>query len=165
MPIRKFEMMHGAVLTKVCRSDRPIALSLIETSDDQRAAYWVNDALVLYVKHAGKPHHQDQRGKCRWQFTFTPDQILELSGLSRKSGVYLALVCAQKGFADPMEVCLLEPDEMAACLELDGPSQQWIAVEAEPGCSLRAFGAGNNRDREKIVVSRNRMDQWDVPGR
>ncbi len=49
MPIREFEMMHGTVLTKLCRNDQPIALSLIETRNEQRAVYWVNDEIILYI--------------------------------------------------------------------------------------------------------------------
>lgn len=164
MAIHAFELMHGAVLTKLCRNDQPIALSLIETRDAHHAAYWINDAIVLYIKHCSAPRC-DHRSCYRWQFTFNPDHILEIASLAGTADVHLALVCAQPSLAGPMEICLLEPDEIRQCLDLADTQQQWVAVEAEPGRSLRAFGRRNSDDRQKIVVPRRKLDRWQVPGR
>ncbi len=164
MPIHKFELMHGAVLTKLCRNDQPIALSLIETRDVHHAAYWINDAIVVYIKHASRPRC-DRRGQYRWQFTFSAEHIQEITNLARTAKVYLALVCAQPNLEGPMEICFLEPPEVEQCLELANSQQQWVAVEAEPGRSLRAFGQRNSGDEDKLKVPRARLDRWQVPGR
>lgn len=164
MPIHEYEMMHGAVLTKLCRNDEPTSLSMIETRDTHWSAYWINATVVLYVKHATNPR-KDRRGKLTWHFTFTGSNIGELAEFTRQHQTYLALVCAQHDLQGPMEICLFEPDEVQQCLDLAVSQTQWIAVEAEANKSLRAYGAHNNEERAKIVVSRRRLEDWQVPGR
>lgn len=161
MPIHKFELMHGAVLTKLCRNDQPIALSLIETRNEQRAVYWVNDEVVLYIKHSTTPRDTEQRRvSTSWRFTFYPEHIALIA--QYRTVTYLALVCARADQSG--EICLLHPDEIERCLDLNSrETQQWLAVEAEPRQRLRAFGRLNSS--EKLVIARDRLDKWQVPGR
>lgn len=162
MPIREVELMHGAVLVKLCRNDNPVTLRLIETQDDLRSAYWINDSVVLYMKHSVAPQKRKRGERERWQFTFTENHIADLAELVQGSTVYLVLICGQPGFEGTMEIALLEPGEWQTCLDLSGSGQQWLAVEAEPRRGLRVYGScsGDNR----VGVARNRLDTWVVPG-
>lgn len=163
MPIDDFELMHGAVITKICRNDRPIALTLIESRDKHRAAYWLND-LVLYIKYCTTPR-KSRGGKTSWRFTFQPEHIADLVDYSEQTEVYLALVCGHHKLNERMEICLLYPDEVTQCLDFSLMDTQWIAVEEEPRKRLRAFGPLNNREDSKLIIERNRVDKWEVPGR
>ena len=161
MPIREIEMMHGAVLAKLCRNDAPVTVRLIETQDDIRSAYWLND-IVLYIKHSVAPQRRRRGQRERWQFTFTLSHLADLADLVQRAEVYLVLVCAQPKFRGTMEIALLEPDEWQQCIDLSSSGQQWLAVEAEQRKALRVHGACNGD--EKIIVHRNALDTWIVPG-
>jgi hypothetical protein len=164
MPIYEFELMHGAVLTRLCRNDQPLTLSLIVTRDEHWSAYWIGDA-ILYIKYATHPY-EDRQGKLRWQFTFTPDHIADLKDLMTMSDeVYLALVCAHHKLEGTMEICLVEPLEIDLCLDLEEADTQWIAVECEPRKRLRVYGPLNSDEEDKLIIPRKRLDEWRVPGR
>lgn len=161
MPIRGVELMHGAVLEKLCRSDKPVTLRLIETQDDLRSAYWIND-VVLYMKHSITPYKRERKGGERWQFNFTESHIADLASLVRKADIYLVLICGRRDFEQPGEIALLKPDEWQNYLDLAKENgQQWLAVQAEPRKSLRVYGS---RSSDEIVVPRNRLEEWIVPG-
>ena len=56
MSIKDLELLHGAVLTKLVRSDNPITLRMIETNrNEARSAYTLNDEVILYIKYHKKP--------------------------------------------------------------------------------------------------------------
>jgi hypothetical protein len=53
MPIQEFELYHGAVLTKVMRTDPMPTLRLIEKDQrDARGSHRVDDSVILHIKHA-----------------------------------------------------------------------------------------------------------------
>jgi hypothetical protein len=161
MRIHEVELMHGAVLAKLCRSDKPVTLRLIETQDDLRPAYWIND-VVLYMKHSVAPRKRKRGERERWQFTFTQSHIADLADLVQEADVYLVLICGQPEFKGAMEIAMLEPGEWQGCLALVASGQQWLAVEAEAHKGLRVYGSCS--DDNKIVVARNRLETWVVPG-
>lgn len=158
MPIREFELWHGAVLTKICRNDKPLRLTLIEASDS-RAAYSINSEVILYIKYSVTPS-STRRGKKTWQFTFQADHINDLAHLRDQAEVYMALVCG----GEDREICLLYPHEITDCIDLKDESTQWLRVELEAQKSLRAYGSITGED-DKLVIERNRVEKWQVPGR
>lgn len=163
MAIKEFELMHGAVLTKICRNDQPIALTLVETRDRERNVYYVNSDTVLYIKHSATP--KQTNGKSRWQFTFQAEHLEDLTEFSQSGTLYIALVCGSENLKGNMEVCLLYSDELIACLDLTTKVTQWIAVEKEGRNQLRAFGSSNSNNSSQLKIPRNRLDTLKIPGR
>lgn len=161
MSIKQFELMHGAVILKICRNRRPLSLTLIE-SDGARAAYNVNMDVNIYIKHSISPQSRQRRDQTVWQFSFSPAHIAELSNLGQKGELYLALVCANDNLED-MEVAFLEPDDIQEGLDLTALTQQTLRVHIEPGKKLRVYGRGGTDS--PILIERKRLDDWDVPNR
>ena len=162
MQIKEIELMHGVVLAKLCRNDRPVTLRLIETRDDLRSAYWLNGVVVLYMKHSVAPQKLKRGDRERWQFTFTPSHLADLADLVKEADVYLALICGQSDFKGTLEIALLDPDQWQKCLDLTSSGQQWLAVQAEPRKGLRVSGSCSGDDR--IIVAKNKLQTWIVPG-
>lgn len=160
MPVREFEMFHGAVLTKLVRGDRPLTLRLIETRpEDSWSTYRVNDEVGVLVKHSVRPRTlKREEGAVAWQFVFSAEQMEQL----RQPETWVALVCGSTNFgARDMEVCLLAPSQVATLTDLTDGGQQSVTVKRLPGRSLRV---GSARAAEALVVPRNRLDDWSVPG-
>lgn len=165
MALRKFLFLHGSVLAQIARKDRPVALTLIETTDDSWSAYKLNDEALLYIKSSQTPKSLTRTSSYKWQFTFSESHIREIKNFTKQYPLYLALVCAGKSLDDKArEVCLLEPNQILKCINLDSEMQQWITVEVIPGSSLRAYGALNARERDKLKISRNKLEEWEIPG-
>ena len=159
MPVREFELFHGAVLTKLVRSDRPTTLRMIETIPGEAwAAYTINGEVTLLIKHSAAPRRLGRRSSgMRWSFRFGPDQIRQLSS----ANVWLALVCGTVRVGKiQMDICLLDPEQVDQLLDKSSLSQQAIAVRQLPGRSLRASSARI----DEFVVPRNRLDTWEIPG-
>ena len=116
MPVREFELFHGAVLTKIVRSDRPMTLRMIETKPgESRSAYTVNGEVTLILTHSATPRKlKRERGSFRWQFTLGADQIQQLSGTNS----WLGLICGSPNIGKRalMEVCLLDRKTSRALL-------------------------------------------------
>jgi hypothetical protein len=161
MAVRDFELFHGAVLTKLVRGDRPLTLRLIETRPtDSWSTYRLNDEVNLLMKHSTvSSARKREPGAVVWQFVFSPDQMKQVA----KTGVWVALVCGAPVLTKTdMDVCLLEPSQLAALLALDRPGQpQSITVKRQPNMSLRVTSA---KTPEEVIVPRNRLDTWRVPG-
>lgn len=158
MSIKRFELMHGAVLAKICRNDNPVALTLIE-SDGTRATYRIND-VFLYIKHSTSPAERVRKEEIVWQYSFAPGHVRELSERMNSGGVYLALVCASTDLTDDMEIAFLQPDEVQTILDLATHKLQSVRVHVAPRRKLRVHG----RDQE-LIVERSRLESWDVPNR
>lgn len=158
MAVKEFELFHGAVLTKLARSKKPLTLCMIETrSADSWSTYRVNDEVRLLIKHSLTGRSLKREAAKVWSFVFSPDQIRQL----QEPGTWAALVCGSKiiGGTD-MEVCLLEPSELASLIDLSTTTQQSAMVKRLDGKGLRV---SSSRIDERIV-NRNRLDVWDVPG-
>lgn len=160
MPVRTFELFHGAVLTKLVRQGRRTSLCLIETKrSDSWATYLINDAFNLVIKHSTNlKHPKREPDAATWQFTFGPDQMKQF----RTAGTRAALVC---GSLDPdsreMEVCLLEHHELAQLLFLDGTWPQSVIVKRLSGRCLRVT---RTRSGGELKIARDRLEKWPVPG-
>lgn len=161
MALREFELFHGAILTKLVRSERPITLLMIETEPSKEwAVYLINNEVSLLLKHSKKPQALGRPpGGRRWTFVFSGDQLHRARG----GEAWVALACGSERVNDaPMETCLLGPPQLADLLSDGGSNANSITVECEPGKSLRVRAP---RSGVMKVVARNRLDKWLVPGR
>jgi hypothetical protein len=159
MPIREFELFHGAVLTKLVRGDRALTLRMIETRPtDAWSTYRVNDQVNVLLKHSLSPRIARRENATAWQFVFSRDQMRQL----RTANTWAALVCGSKtvGRSD-MEICLLDPTQLEEVLDLASDDQQSVTVKRIEGKSLRV---SSPQVRKELVVPRSRADNWDIPG-
>jgi len=159
MSIKEFELFHGAVLTKLVRSDRPLTLRMIETRPGEAwSIYKLNDAVKVLVKHSRTPRKlKRDRAGASWPFSFSRDQVLQL----RSKDAWVALVCGADRVGDAkMEVCLLKPEEVGQLLDVQSEVQQSVTVKYLPGKRLRVSSAR----WDELVVPRNRVENWEVPG-
>jgi hypothetical protein len=158
MPIQDFELYHGAVLTKVMRTDPKPTLRLVERDHtDAWGSYRVNMDVVLDIKYAtaGKSSKRSP-STLRWLFGFP---LSEAASLAKHPATFLALVCGKAKGSTEGEIALIEPDELKALLDLQAQASQAISVEYEPGKQLRI-----HTPRHDCKVPRNRIDKWKVPG-
>lgn len=162
MPIDQFELMHGAVILKICRNDRPVALTLIE-SGEHRSAYRINDVL-LYIKHSATSKSSAQSGARSWRFTFQPNHLEDLAAFVAQYETYMALVCGSNKTKDMMQIAFLSPDDIYRCLDLYVTEQQTISVQYKRGHSLRVWGTKSGRDGG-LTIHQNALEKWEVPGR
>jgi hypothetical protein len=162
--VKEFHLLHGIVLTKISRNERP-SLRLVETdTSNVWAAYILNDAEIVYVKYS-LSGRKTKKEKSAWVFQFTPSELEKVRDLRNKWPVNFALV---GGFspinAKQMEVCLLHPDEIDQCIDVDSEAGQIITVEVKPKEKLRAYGHKNSDEKNKLRINRNRLDSWKIPG-
>jgi hypothetical protein len=156
MPVKSFELFHGAVLTKLVRSDRPVTLRLIETgSQGPWGMYRINDEVNLLLKYSTTPKARE--GATRWDFVVSRREMKELSN----EATWLALVCGSSELRSTgMETCLLDPRQLKALFHLKG-WQESAYVERKQRTSLRV---GPTRAGPELVIARNRVETWKVPG-
>lgn len=157
MAIPEYQIMHGAVLSRICRNDRPMTLRMIETSNDSRAAYNVNDDLYLYMKHSKSPAELKREAVLRWQYTFMPNHLRELRRLMAERPVYLALICGTTDLR-PLEVCLLEPEIFPTLINVAASDVQSIQVKLKSGA--RKFRVNGSARSYELLVPRNLLDEW-----
>lgn len=163
MALGKFYFLHGAVLAKIVRREKPVALTLIETKDDSWSVYRLNDEISLCIKSSQSPKRFIRNRMIKWQFTFSSSDVGKLKDSGTSS--YLALVCAGKTLDDKYrEICLLEPTQIRRCIDSSTDGNQWIAVELSPGNSLRAYGPLNSQEKDKLIIPRKSLDDWEIPG-
>ena len=89
-----FELYHGAVLTKVMRTDPQPTLRLVEKDQtDAWGSYRVNMDVVLHIKYAtaGKTPKRSP-GILKWLFTVP---TAEAASLAKHRATFLALVCGK----------------------------------------------------------------------
>jgi hypothetical protein len=89
--IKEFELFHGALLTKLVRSEKPLTLRLIETRmDDSWSTYTINDQVRLLVKHSLNPRKLSRVKNGRaWSFVFSKNQVAQAT----VDGTYITLIC------------------------------------------------------------------------
>lgn len=155
MTIATFEYMHGAVLTKLLRNDRPITLRLIETNPEECwSLYRLNLDVNLVIKYATS-HRETSKGRI-WTFTVSGKQRDYLTSTEQ---VWMALVCCGAALNDRQSaVCLLAPEE--ANLLLATPGTPNASVRMAPGKRLRVTINGY----VELVVPRSRLETWEIPG-
>ena len=163
MPIKEFELFHGAVLAKLVRSDHPVTLRMIETQTQEMwAVYRINDEVDLFIKHSTTPHEAKREpGGLTWQFNFSPEQIQQISSLHRAGKqVFIVLVCAQKNIDSTMQICFLNPEHTDQVIDKGDIKTQSVRVKYLPGKKLRII----NNYKTEFLVAQNAIDTWDVPG-
>jgi hypothetical protein len=160
--VHEFELFHGVVLTKLVRGERPFTLRLIETKVGELwAAYKVNDA-TIHIKHSVTPRRRTRGEPATvWQFTLPASEVSKICAPSGDwSEKFLVLVCGAKDVRfNAMQVCLLDSGQLAQLLDSGANRQQTISVVHTRNKSLRA-----RSPRAEIIVPRNRLDKWVVPG-
>jgi hypothetical protein len=108
MSIQQFELFHGAVLAKLMRSDRPIALRMIETKDEAWSVYTVNDEVELFIKIRTTANELSrEKDGLSWQFVFTPEQVEQIRNLYTTKKVAIALVCGRQNIKDDMQIAFI----------------------------------------------------------
>ncbi len=166
MRVREFELYHGAVLTKLVRSDRPITLRMIETKPQEAwAAYTLNNEASLYIKYSTTPSTRKRTETTLvWMFIFANGQLRQLQELRKQRDVYVALVCGQRDIEDgEMYTCLMKPNALDLCINVNSTEAQAITVKYEPGKQLRVSGPVN-KVAHPVLIARNSLDTWTVPG-
>jgi len=164
--VREFELFHGIVLTKLLRSEKPTTLRMVETNPQQAwAAYEINDEVTLYIKYRTGPHTLSRgEGGQSWAFVFSSSELEKIQALKSKKQVYLALVCGKKAITGGdcgMRTCLLDPDKLRRIIDVTATGRQTVTVKSMPGKSLRVSGSSTTKP---LIVSRNELDTWIVPG-
>lgn len=181
MPIRDFELYHGALLTKLVRSDRPITIRMIETETSECwSVYTIDDIVAIYTKSSGHGEFYEKDKSAKWHFSFQPRHLSDLQRLSEKNDVYLALVCANHGLPSSVPItfdsykkewerwlaleqqlrrkhtgiCFLEADEWRELLDLDDNRTQSIIVKLTGGEGFLV--------NDHMRVPQNAIDTWQV---
>ena len=163
MAIREFELFHGAVLTKVLRSEKPVALRLIETRPRENwSTYTLNDKVDLFVTQSKSPRAVSRGdGGTSWSFVFSRNQLRQINPDVRHRPVFVALVCARAKPSDgDMHTCLLDPGQIADLVDFSSAQQSVTVRKPEGKGRLLVF-----KDRRaRYRVSQSRLDKWEVPG-
>ena len=163
MSVKEFELFHGAVLTKVLRSDKPVALRLVETRPGENwSTYTLNDAVDLLVSHSKSPRSVARSGGgTSWTFVFSKNQLRQLSPTPEGRPVWAALVCGRNTpSGGDMYICLLDPDQLAEVVEFTGEPQSLTVRKPAGKGKLRVF-----KDRhEKFLIAQSRLEKWKIPG-
>ena len=160
MSIKQFEVFHGIALTKLIRSEKPVSVSLIETKPTEDwQVYGIID-VDLFVKHrASSTSLVRKKGGHSWQFNFSPSEISRIN--KKDKPVHVALICGQHSINKGMEICFLKPEQVKRIFPSEVSKSFSLTVKSEPGNSLRVIV-----DRkEKMIVSRTAIENWDIPGR
>ncbi len=166
--VREFEMLHGVVLTKLMRTGGA-SLRLVETDTKQAwAAYRLNEEIIVYVKYRLGNRFSERKQKLAWTFLFNSPELTKINQLNGIKPIYLALVCGLPEIAteslEAMQIAILSHSQTDKCLDLRCEKPQSISVEYRAGESLRVYGKRNSAEANKIVVARNRLDTFVVPG-
>lgn len=163
MSVRDFELFHGAVLTKLLRSEKPVSLRLIETRPGQNwSTYTLNDTVDLFVSHSKSPRSVSRGGGgTSWSFVFSANQLRQMNPVSRGRSVYVALVCGKATLSPgDMEVCLLDPDQVRDLVDFNAPQQSVTVRKPHGRGQLRVF-----KDRRaRYLIAQSRLDKWEIPG-
>lgn len=164
MSVKEFELFHGAVLTKLMRNHRPVALSMIETRPSEGFFYTINDEVECYIKH--RTGHMGKKGAISWQFSFTPEEIRKFGDVKQKRGcIYVALVCSLPKKTDSnMQVAFFDPIKKTgidSILDLNSKSSQTFTIKDNMSGKLVVI----KNYVEIMKISKSALDKWDVPGR
>lgn len=109
MSVHEFELFHGAVLTKLVRSDRPVTLRMIETRPAEAwAAYTINLDVLLLIKYSTTFRSLKRQPGRAWTFAFSPAEVHCLGSGPNGKQSFAALVCANRALdRKGMALCLL----------------------------------------------------------
>jgi len=159
MTVKQFEIFHGIALTKLLRSEKPVSVRLIETRPTEDwQVYGIID-VDLFVKHRASSNSLiRKKGGYSWQFVFSPKEISRIN--KKDKPIYMALICGQTSIQEEMEICFLKPEQVKGIFPSDENKAFSLTVKSEPGNRLRVIV---NR-RVKVIVPRNAIEKWVIPG-
>lgn len=168
MAVGEFELLHGIVLTRLMRAHDPRTMRLME--HDRKGGWSVYtvsgkgvDDLPILIKTSIKPrestrsHKKGSKPAYTWQHTFSPQQIAE----AKRSGTWAALVCGTPSLKSRiMEVCLLEPDELAKVIDLGSGTCHSLTVKKATNNKLWVnSGKLRRTSGEPLKIARDRLDE------
>jgi hypothetical protein len=152
MSIKEFHLFHGALLTQLVRSERPLTLRMIETrAADSWSTYRINSEISLNPRKLARV-----KGGISWSFVFSKSQMSQVS----RSDAWAALICGAAKLTAPMGICLLNPDEIRTLLDISSTDQQSLTVRSEP---RKQFRVKSSR-ADELLVPVGRVQEWDIPG-
>lgn len=163
MAIQEFELYHGAVMTKLLRSDKPTSLRLIETKPKETwATYTLNDTVDLFISYS-KQARTVTRGEngTSWSFVFSANQLKQMQPSPRP--VWLALVCSYNGASEKekKQICLLDPEQVESLIDYNAKQDNVTIKKPDGQGQLRVI-----KDyEEQFYVPQSRLDNWNVPGK
>ncbi|TCD46848.1 hypothetical protein [Chlorobium sp. N1] len=163
MSVREFELYHGAVLAKILRSDKPVALRLVETKPGENwSTYTLNDAVSLLVTFSKGPRPISRgNGGISWSFVFSVNQLRQMNPDNSELPVWVAMVCGRKSPADgDMQVCLLDPEQLADVIDFTAAQQSLTVRNPKGRGQLRVFKGR----KETFLVPQSRLEKWELPG-
>ncbi len=158
--IKPFELFHGAVLTKLVRSDRPITMRLIQTSvNEDWRIYLINTNkgdVRFYMRVGKNPRPHKLTKAISWYFPIQRDESIRIKQLLSEGAVYILLICGNEKLKHTMAICAIAPDKIKDILDLDsnGNSQN-VTVKYIKGRSYRVCGAIKNKE---VVINQNELD-------
>ena len=122
--ITELERYHGVVLRQLLtQAGRTLSLGVAETNG--RVDSYVVEGVGVHVKHSSKRLSP-------WQFTYLPENIVELHDLRRRYGsVWIMLVCGVDG------VVCLSLAELEAVLQTTGTGGATIRVSRNRSAMYR----------------------------
>lgn len=162
--IKDIELFHGAVLTKLMRNYRPVALSMVETRPDEGSFYTINDEAEFYIKY--KNGLKGKKGPISWTFTFTSEEIKKLKTQQQKSGqLFVALVCtlSDKEYGK-MQIAFFDPHKNKGIdnvLDFDENTNQAFTIKD----NLKGMLVVAKKQQEIMKISRGALDNWVALGR
>jgi len=162
--IKDIELFHGAVLTKLMRINRPVALSMVETRPDEGSFYTINDEAEFYIKY--KNGIKGKKGPISWTFTFTSEEIKKLKTQQQKRGqLFVALVCTLSSKKDgKMQIAFFDPHKNKGInniLDFDTTTQQAFTIKD----NLKGMLIVIKNHKEIMKISRGALDNWVALGR
>lgn len=164
MTIQQFELFHGAVLTKIIRSDRPTSLRMFGKTDENLAVYTVSynsSDVEIFIKRSVNVLPIKKKKKVigkYWNFPFTSDQISALQQLAKNQNVAIILVCGAKLIKDKMEICLIKPEHFSKVMPTIENEKTLKVERMGKNKMLRIFSSEEVIHKEDL----NEMDRWPI---
>lgn len=161
--LRKFQLLHGGVLTQLLKGKNKITLTMIETHREEWATYRVSlersdDEQWLIIQHRTRKAPRGGKTKATpWTFTFSEGQLRRIHKGLKKEGckVHVALICvhgtidkALRGFSSGIPACLIENDKLKKIID---EGIKTITIKYEPGKQFSVLA--NRKELFKVPQS------------
>jgi hypothetical protein len=159
--------MYGVLLRKLVHAgERATRIQEVETPG-AGISLKIDDSLLLYARYAIRSRTAERKRKTVWPFSLTEEDLGHLAELRQEGDSCVALICGvsevETESLKHMQIALLYPEELDACVDVDSGLCQTLNVELSPGSCLRVYGPLNRTDAEKVVIPRKRADEWAAP--
>jgi len=158
MKIHDDHMYHGAALTQIAEHPQFTAINgFLVNGSLSRSSFRINNDVGVYLKYAAKPFGRYKE----YRFTFTSDNLEELTALAKKTDrVFAALVCIKH-----REVCCLPYTELLKLREKrreekgTSEDQYVVLVNLEKNQSFRVYinapGVKGKLLGKPVIIPRN----------